>query len=44
MKKEFDIVNEKNYIYDIENDSDIIRKSKEEFYENICRDSILIYE
>lgn len=44
MKKEFDIVNEKNYIYDIENDSDIIRKSKEEFYENICRDRILIYE
>ena len=44
MKKEFDIVNEKTYIEDFETDSDIIKKSKKIFYDNICKERILIYE
>ena len=43
LKKEFDIINEKTYTDNIENDSELIKKSKKMFYENICKERILIY-
>ena len=43
MRKEFDIINEENYTSEKSNDSDLLKKSKSIFYNNICKERILIY-